>query len=543
MSEAAEQDQTCAPTDQSTEEMQVKMEDVHVVEVALAPIGLAIESASLSAIATAEPEPAISPDETHCATSAKRRQTSAIDGNAALLDSSNELSGDTGSRSPKRKRVKKQQNSHSQPAPEASPELTIELSRVQEPIDTEVPESVSPEPLASPPSPAIRASRATTPEQCTALVPEFPTQFNEPFTESMSKMLRRRIADVLVKSGVVAAEAQHARRSGCRQIPLELLVRVSCDGCMHAITFGSWLCKYCRRELCLECGDTFEQLRNVKLDDTTPIGMRLHVERVMACQEGRRHGKDALGKGDDFQACSRMTADELEGMDRAIGAAVLEHDMGRSGDGPLAIDRAMLTDGPLSSVTIDDQVVQSLYLKNEQFSHEFMTIPVDRFDLPPTKEANSVVNAEDAPWTSIDDVPAPIAPIQVDTSPLRELELKSTDLFRALWSKGEPIVMEMDLARQSRLDWTPDGVAEGFGKTAWCTMVSNGGLPEVRSRVGTFFKSFGKPRDIADSFRIKVSARWIVIAYVVLIAIRSHQDWPSTNDFAAEFPERFRDVS
>lgn len=142
-------------------------------------------------------------------------------------------------------------------------------------------------------------------------------------------------------------------------------------------------------------------------------------------------------------------------------------------------------------------------------------------------------------------------------------------LFRSLWALGEPLVFDLAPPSLPRLAWTPAFFADTFGDEP-CRVGSNvfsvvdeaGAVErerEMESTVRRFFEAFGRrggeegDGGRRDSLKIKVrhhSARSLRLVQPghVRTLTRFHvgserlQDWPSTTDFKALYPDLWHDV-
>ncbi|KAK4057520.1 hypothetical protein OIO90_001589 [Microbotryomycetes sp. JL221] len=332
----------------------------------------------------------------------------------------------------------------------------------------------------------------------------FPCEFNEPLTKDLAKDIKTAIATALEPT--LAREQAHSALNNCIRLTTELDARTMCDTCSTTVFNGSWFCKTCGRELCLACGDELQdKIRNALQDGSSSSSVQ--ARRLRQCSAHTQHGSADLAAEDSgFLPVTRLSVQELTTILDDMRKWLVKHQVK-----PLQV--------------IDDALVQSLYTPGQGSSHAYLSVPAGVFDrerLAPVQQRATIVPQRFQKFLQpieeklarqgqeLDDVKSR-PPSQTRETLSRLHAVDERKLFRQLWSRGETIVVELDLLRICSSDWTPTWFAERF-KSSPCTLSSNFGRPDKPSTVAEFFETFGHKRELKDSRRIK--------------------DWPSTSDFA-----------
>lgn len=169
-------------------------------------------------------------------------------------------------------------------------------------------------------------------------------------------------------------------------------------------------------------------------------------------------------------------------------------------------------------------------LKFRHFIRDF--VPVTRFDATQLSDIiNRMELAAVAPLKQsliLDDPTATLAYTPVrpdDPSQAPSLEMKTfvydsltEDIFRPLWSSGEPLVVT-GLLPKFTIGWTPQYFIDTYGD-APCFVVDCETEETKETHVGTFFKQFGVYEGRTNSLKLKVCKR-IVLTYTPLASVET----------------------
>lgn len=305
--------------------------------------------------------------------------------------------------------------------------------------------------------------------------PVLPTDYSAPFTEYHASILKTTVTQVLIDS--IAVEEAHARRASCVKQRLILKDHNTCDGCLTTIFIGSWLCRHCGREICLDCGTTLERCHQAP----STKGEMEQRNRLMRCSENREvHGGVDLAQKGDHVPMTRVSKEELGRMRKEMEAWKLDHP---------TRDSPALSREALDYFYAPDPTA---YSSPTDACHPHLCIPVgllDRADFPTTH-------------------PAPQAPTSTINPVLVEIDsMDSSTLFHSLWSRGEPMVVHLDLARHFSEEWSPKRFIKCYRRRK-CTIASNTGGPDEPSDIGEFFQRFEQFDSGGDgeSLKLKVGS-------------------------------------
>lgn len=276
----------------------------------------------------------------------------------------------------------------------------------------------------------------------TDTIPDYPSRFNKDFSLEHAAVLRTSIAGALLPT--LTLELAHARLPAVLRIGLDITYRSTCDGCLHALFCGSYLCRQCGRELCTGCHGELEAQSGVA---------GFHTTRLRACQSsGERHEAAA------FVPITRVDPGELQ---RIVD------DMTEATKDPtepmLAVDTApyYTSDTPARSTPASD-------------TRPFLHVPLVDID-----------------------------PYAAGCPPYPEQEARAAQTFHMLWSKGEPLVIDTEPSQWTLgRSWTPETFVKYHGSSL-CKIVSNLDQTERDATVGEFFAGFGGAREQSESCKIK----------------------------------------
>lgn len=299
--------------------------------------------------------------------------------------------------------------------------------------------------------------------------PDFPTRYREPFTQTYAKEIKTAVAHAL--KSAIAVEEAHSARPGCFEISIPVAERSVCDGCLTTIFLGSWFCSCCRTELCLDCGTELEQIHRRGGDRSNPK----QAQRLQLC--GRAlHGGPDLGKDTEFVPQSKLSQAEL--------TRIKDEMARRRQDHPVEVP------APLDQDVLD--YVYSLkggYHSSDEASHRVIHLGPGILDEEPPASAPRP-SPRLPPPTSTEGVVAKLA------------SMDRQALFASLWSRGEPMLVDIALTRHLERQWSPQRFVQEFGDQS-CTIGSNTGHAERRGvTVRDYFELVAVPE---QSFKIKVS--------------------------------------
>lgn len=376
--------------------------------------------------------------------------------------------------------------------------------------------------------------------------PVFPTEYDTPFTIVEANILKTTCADALLPT--LQRELAHAELPRSVRLKRQLGTTYTCDGCAASFLSGSWMCTTCAREYCLDCLEVAKQLPIAMIRDHSKkhrmfhqglsggiAGLNAHtVDKLTRCVLVERHGFA------DHIPVIRMDRVELRRIVDEMTVWRKSHSVPK----PVSLPREWLDnyrfqpeakENSLAYLRLPGQLVPPVLdadhplvdpPPNATFSEStspaptapVCTLPPDLHDpshtaLPALLGAfsRSLSQAPDTnKWTAAASTLLP--PHRRVISPASTLT--QHDLFHALWSLGEPLVIDLAPEHYPSLAWTPDFFVGRYGLET-CTVGStrvkkvlrNGTLVEHEraSTVASFFEMFGKVRDGSDIEKIKVS--------------------------------------
>ncbi|GAA5833615.1 hypothetical protein JCM3766R1_002590 [Sporobolomyces carnicolor] len=335
------------------------------------------------------------------------------------------------------------------------------------------------------------------------------SDFNTPFTANEAAVLKTTASDKL--GPTIKIEFEHASQAACRRVSRDVSVLNTCDTCLHVMFCGSWICDECAREFCFDCYSTLKASetkgRRVCDDDSgnSPQVSKATLTRIAHCYKFRE--KRIRHASSNFTPLTRIDLDELKTMMDEMDAWRAKHPVERPKELP------------------QGWIEQFFHQPDdEENSHPYLLLPSNLVPPSPedyvtpsmpmaTDETSDV--AKDDPLDDLVHPPRPIPALPEGISP--------DDFFRAIWSRGEAMVVEVDLSQVSSINWSPEYFVENFGNDN-VSIGSN--LPQVsdhRETVGSFFARFGKQGVLSKSEKIK--------------------DWPPSTDFREDFPQLWQDFN
>ncbi|THH01849.1 hypothetical protein EW026_g891 [Hermanssonia centrifuga] len=353
------------------------------------------------------------------------------------------------------------------------------------------------------------------------------------------------------------------------------------DTCMTSIFASSWMCRLCGREACSEC---FAQVSELTVDrqgasDAEIAQLQARREKhahinpfFLSCTRRNEH------RAGDFSPMSRFSKDELEQAVLDMRALLKETEKNAAEtntpdpateSSPTGVSNdALKEDASATRVTneisndIHDGALDSV--RNGVSSHiadnlsngtpKEVSVPSDIPNgtsqgvsnglptvVPSAPETTLVSPDSDTPIvtsssdSAIPPDPSTFANTVSGTSAQSALPSSvpshtaqyftnselTDDVFRDIWSKGDPLVVT-DLLHKFRLDWTPEYFSTKYGSQG-CLILECQTDQNKRVTVGDFFSWFGKYEGRRDCWKLK--------------------DWPPSTDFKSAFPELYEDFS
>jgi lysine-specific demethylase 3 len=299
-------------------------------------------------------------------------------------------------------------------------------------------------------------------------------------------------------------EVEHASQASCSRISRDVTVINNCDTCLHVILCGSWICHVCAREVCFDCYSTLIALE----EENRRLGgggrgqdQSLALEGVSTATLTTlvKCGK-IPHKSSNFAPLTRIDLDKLKSTAQEMEDWRKTHPVQPAKELPQGwIDR--------------------FYHQphEEENSHPYLKLPSNL--LPPTQDQYVTALPNTLPPALLGDDPLDALlspPPSVATLP----EGFSTfDFFQSVWSRGEAMVVDIDLSEVSSIDWSPEYFIEKFGSHK-VTIGSN--LPGGRDKketVGSFFSRFGRGSRSNTSDKIKVSFYKLVFSTSTDLAV------------------------
>ncbi|KPV73399.1 uncharacterized protein RHOBADRAFT_55148 [Rhodotorula graminis WP1] len=161
-----------------------------------------------------------------------------------------------------------------------------------------------------------------------------PPSFNSPLTPHHAHLLRTTAATHLPAH--LALELAHAHLPTCARVARRTLAtRTTCDGCNAAVLSGSWICTRCGREYCLACGAALGALAARAAaaataaagageggEDDKDEGTAAREDKLTRCKAARPVARHAL---DDLVPLARIPARELRRVQGAMERWVAQH--------------------------------------------------------------------------------------------------------------------------------------------------------------------------------------------------------------------------
>ncbi|KAG0666858.1 hypothetical protein C6P46_003568 [Rhodotorula mucilaginosa] len=392
--------------------------------------------------------------------------------------------------------------------------------------------------------------------------PLFPTEYNEPFTIVAAAILKTTCADALLPS--LKRELAHSELPRSVRLRRQLGTTYTCDGCAASFLCGSWMCRTCGREYCLDCLEVIKQLPIEEIREHSRNHRTFHqglngsmaglnvntVDKLTRCVFLERHGPEEhipvirLERPELRRIVDEMTVwRKTHAVPKPVSLSPdwIEHYRFCPDAKENSLPYLRLPGQLVPPVLDADHPLIDLSPSTSGHSSVSPTTAPTKTALPPDFDRSSRTSLPASLQSTLGSLA--MTPVRDYNSagastllpPYQQVRLPAADitqhdLFHALWSLGEPLVIDLAPEHYPSLPWTPTFFIQRFGQHA-CTVGSNrvkqvlrdGSLAdrERTSTVAEFFETFGKTRDGSDIEKIK--------------------DWPSARDFKAEYPELWKD--
>ncbi|KIJ70383.1 hypothetical protein HYDPIDRAFT_172215 [Hydnomerulius pinastri MD-312] len=367
----------------------------------------------------------------------------------------------------------------------------------------------------------------------------FPVQWNVPLTEPHIRRTKRTIAQALLPT--LRQELDHLAYPEIIRRTRESEVRATCDTCMTSIFSCSWMCRLCGREACAEC---FEQVKD--LTEDKPGATQAEIAALQARREKHAHSNPFFlsctrrneHHAKDFSPMSRFCKSELAQAIKDMEAVLEQPDVdalpvigaidpalqnGQSESSGTSIGASNVpptnpvnSDTP-AAPTLDPTLAQTAPTAGAAQGAEPTTTAASTGDQSNGTSANSETQGPPASG------PTPAEPPELPfhpTTTIADSEL-TEEMFRPLWSKGDPIVVT-GLLSKFQIQWTPEYFLQKYNAQS-CLILECQSDVNKRVTVGEFFSWFGKYEGRVECWKLK--------------------DWPPSTDFKSAFPELFEDFS
>jgi lysine-specific demethylase 3 len=275
------------------------------------------------------------------------------------------------------------------------------------------------------------------------------------------------------------------------------------------------MCRRCGREACAEC---FVQVRELTVDRPGASGAEIaalqsrrdkHAHSnpfFLSCTKRNEH------QASDFSPVSRFCTDELGKVVEDMVTLLAEPDLD---DLPAATEPAV--NGSSQAHTSPEAVPQS----GPDGPHEPSSalqenaLPPDQniiengeasLILEPPPTANGIsLEPQSIPVPDVASVPSGHCSEIPSHETTRFVDAELTDdVFRAVWSRGEPIVVTGILPK-FKVSWEPDYFIEKYNSQN-CLIIECRTDVNKRVTVGEFFSWFGKYEERTDCWKLKVGS-------------------------------------
>ncbi|KAI6046475.1 hypothetical protein EDC04DRAFT_2627847 [Pisolithus marmoratus] len=336
----------------------------------------------------------------------------------------------------------------------------------------------------------------------------FPGQWNVPLTATHIRRIKRTVAQALLPT--LRKELEHLAVTELIRRTRESEVRATCDTCMTSIFSCSWMCRLCGREACAEC---FEQVK--ELTEDRPGATQAEIAALQARREKHAHTNPF------FLSCTRRNEHvfkDFSPMTRFCQPELVEaiKEMEELLERP-DVD-ALPNVGAIDPTLQNDTDETTKKTDTEQSTDASGDAVHGTPSLPPLATVNGDIQGAEGTTQSALTLANPIPSHPIVTIPDSEL---TEEVFRSLWTKGEPLVVTGVLPK-FQIQWTPEYFVQKYSSQS-CLILECQTDVNKRVTVGEFFSQFGKYEGRSECWKLK--------------------DWPPSTDFKSAFPELYEDFS
>ncbi|GAA5972817.1 hypothetical protein JCM11641_003956 [Rhodosporidiobolus odoratus] len=454
-------------------------------------------------------------------------------------------------------------------------------------------------------------------------IPHFPTKYDRPFTLADAEILKTAAAENLIPW--LKRELEHAKRPDCAKMKRELAVTATCDGCASTMLCGSFICQRCGRELCLDCA---KMLDAVEIVNVPPPSLLSSMEEPPPLQLIYDHPlpndpilsaaaalppnsvsklrlcirmKHADHSPSHFVPLTRVDLPELERLISEMEKWQAAHPKLEMKGDWLGTDEGkawlqshtvevpepenshpiLRIPGALIPADMDVDTVKTHFGAEEESQQPEKEEEEDDWSPaelagPSAADAAERVKAASytpAPEPSAGSVPAPfptsLASHLVLTPPsaLPASSTPQTDLFRSLWSLGQPFVVDLSPIPPSgypHLPWSPDYITALAGdepvtvqsnrppppKNQPIMVQEDGEWVELKPERSKEGKERQKEREAREKEREEGTRRCTVAEFFGTLGKAEERldgisekikDWPPAHDFKNKYPELWHD--
>ncbi|KAI6128405.1 hypothetical protein EDD16DRAFT_1690312 [Pisolithus croceorrhizus] len=354
----------------------------------------------------------------------------------------------------------------------------------------------------------------------------FPGQWNVPLTATHIRRIKRTVAQALLPT--LRKELEHLSVTPLIRRTRESEVRATCDTCMTSIFSCSWMCRLCGREACAEC---FEQVK--ELTEDRPGATQAEIAALQARRDKHAHTNPF------FLSCTRRNehvARDFSPMTRFCQTELVEaiKEMEELLERP---DVDALSNAGAIDPTLENGTDQAT--KNTDTGQSANASGIEAHGVTSSPQVGSLNgSSQRAEGTMSIGANAGQSDASLDTNLQQdgsdgspEIPSHSTvivpdselteDVFRSLWTKGEPLVVTGVLPK-FQIQWTPEYFVQKYHSQS-CLILECQSDVNKRVTVGEFFSQFGKYEGRSECWKLK--------------------DWPPSTDFKSAFPELYEDFS
>lgn len=355
----------------------------------------------------------------------------------------------------------------------------------------------------------------------------FPGQWNVPLTATHIRRIKRTVAQALLPT--LRKELEHLSVIRIIRRTRESEVRATCDTCMTSIFSCSWMCRSCGREACAEC---FEQVK--ELTEDRPGATQADIAALQARREKYAHTNPFFlsctrrneHSSREFSPMTRFCQPELVEAIKEMEELLEQPDIDALPPNIGAIDPNL--ENGTEETTKNTDTGQCANTSRDEALGVTSSPQVPHLNGNAQRVEGTTPNCanagqSDASLDTDSQQDGPGGPPEIPSHPIVTIpdsEL-TEDVFRSLWTKGEPLVVTGILPK-FQIQWTPEYFVQKYHSQS-CLILECQTDVNKRVTVGEFFSQFGKYEGRTECWKLK--------------------DWPPSTDFKSAFPELYEDFS